>query len=136
MSKTDHDAEIIDFDAFRPSKRRQLYRKRAEDREVDYVAAHPTAISTSDITNDPASIPVRAEQDAPIAQVVRQRIAQHRKRAGIEFTNNSTWRDSPERAVEEMLEEQSDEVQKSTIPDVNGRFAPQMGQTVSVDKHM
>ena len=136
MSDINHDNELMTFEAFRPSKRRKLYRKRAEDPADEHISNDPPPNLTSIMNGAAKPTTVSAENNAMPSHIIRQRTTQHRKRAGIEFTNSSVRRESPEQGIDEAPTERNSGAPESNIPDVVSRFAPQTGETMSVDKHM
>lgn len=147
MAESNRHSVPTDFaDTTRPAKRRKFYRKRFEDEEPENstIAASETPPSIS-LTLDELVIargilPGTELQDdnsaSSIADIIRQRKAAQRKRAGIEFTNTTTApKSSPATTSLSKALIGKDEVAADLEMVVN-RFAPQTGQVADVDKHM
>jgi len=135
-----------------PLKKRKVYRKRpqSEDEEVDsiHIASPPTAnalepaildklISQSSRDADAKSY---NEQETPLSvtEILRQRKAIQRRKAGIEFraVDTASRNDSSEakaKATSSLLDKEDTLDRIITVVD---RFAPQTGQVADVDQHM
>ena len=134
-------------DTVRPTKRRKFYRKRAEDDEPECTAtAQPDrTLSVTPLTLDelvvargvvPNADNPEKESTLSVTEIIRQRKAAKRKRAGIEFTNttNAPKSSSATPSLNRALIGK-DEVTANLEAVVN-RFAPQTGQVADVDMHM
>ena len=132
---------------FRPSKRRKFYRKRADDHDEDnneqpaeQVAHSPTSVTLDELVSSqgqPVSRSHLQEEITPsIADILRQRKALHRRKGGIDFTNEITaTKLLPSYA---LIQQTPAEINGITadVEKVVNRFAPQTGQVADVNKHM
>lgn len=147
MAESDrHSIPTDSADTTRPAKRRKFYRKRFEDDEPENSATAasetPPSISLTldELVIAQGILPDRGLQKdtsaSSIADIIRQRKAAQRKRAGIEFTNSTTAsKSSPIATSLSKALIGIDEVAADLEAVVN-RFAPQTGQVADVDKHM
>ena len=139
-------ADLLE-EAFRPAKRRKFYRKRAEDDEPENTAtaAAETVPSVTPLTLDELVIArgvvpdVEAQEvgsTVSVANIIRQRKAIQRKRAGIEFRNttNAPQSGSATPSLSKVLTGKDEAA--ADIEAVVNRFAVQTGQVADVDKHM
>lgn len=152
----DLDSGTPSMDLFRPSKRKKIYRKRAdadEDADADDVdiPSHASTIAAVP-PPEPAAVdePIAdmssphipsSEQDPPsIQDILRQRKAAQRRKAGIEFTNTSTnilGHQSASTALIKSDKEAGEDSVSLEIERLVSRFAPQTGHVAEAnDKHM
>ena len=118
--------------AFRPTKRRKLYRKRDSSAEPSTETA--TVLSATTETLDDLILSASNQKsEISVADIIRQRKALQRKRAGIEFSTSKLASRNSERRLDNAAQTSTDaEVEEP----VKNRFAPQTGQVADVDKHM
>jgi len=132
-------------DTPRPAKRRKFYRKRVNDDEPENSATAasetpPVKLTLEELVITRGVLPeteLQEENSAiSVADIIRQRKAAQRKRAGIEFTNTTTASKSgPATPSLSKALIEKDEIAADLEAVVN-RFAPQTGQVADVDKHM
>ena len=133
----------------RPSKRRRFYRKRIEDQSDDLngignLALHGQTSSLTPFTPEPilqdgqaldVDLGTYNQINNPVGEVLRQRKAMQRRKAGIEFSNTSAKIVSSATSTTVATVEPEEAVDKYVS--VTNRFAPQTGQVgADVDKHM
>ena len=129
----------------RPAKRRKFYRKRAEYEEQEDVVqalqvSQPPALTLDELVISKGASPDfhshHEDTRVSVAEILRQRKAAQRKRAGIEFSNISiaaSNANAPQ--LSNALTTMADV--PSAIDTVINRFTPQTGQVIDVDnKHM
>lgn len=147
MAESDRHSIPTDIaDTARPAKRRKFYRRRFEDdKPEDGATAASETPPSIPLTLDELVIargilPDRELQEhnsaSSIADIIRQRKAAQRKRAGIECTNITAGsKSSPATTSLSQALIGKDEIAADLEVVVN-RFAPQTGQVADVDKHM
>ena len=128
---------------FRPAKRRKFYRRRNDDEdstEQDTVVRQLSqAPDTAELVGDLRSTDDGLEDNAQhIGEILRLRKLARARKGGIAFNESvDHLRSGSGTPIEETS---AALVLKDEIPDeiksVTGRFAPQTGQVVDVDKHM
>ena len=140
-------------DLFRPSKRRKVYRKKAgaesdDDENAPALLGHPppTAALEPMTVDDlisrggdgfPVAVRPTEELQPSIQDIIRQRKAGYRRRAGIEFSNHTATSPEPANGTElSKTSDVEDEIPED-IKSVISRFAPQTGQvTDETNQHM
>lgn len=141
------EASLSAEQTFRPSKRRKFYRKRADDHDEDNIeqpaeqVIHlPTSITLDELVSSqgqPVSHSHLQEETTPsIADILRQRKALHRRKGGIDLTNEITA--TKLLPLDALIQHTPAEINGITadVEKVVNRFAPQTGQVADVDKHM
>lgn len=145
-----HTDEAAVSDLFRPSKRRQFYRKRTETDDENLAPASPLAQSVSPAPAAPAPSMKEPEYAAPssihsndgppfsVADILRQRKAVQRKKGGVEFTSSASSSSAPPQVSSALItKEEAEDGIPTDIKSVISRFAPQTGQvSEETDKHM
>lgn len=134
-----------------PFKKRKFYRKRTGDQDEmpdnatvteSQSPPPPAELLTLDemiSRNSEASlVQIQDQQIAPlsVAELLRQRKALQRRRAGIAFANTSTATSTPLPTAQITHLEPDEQDSPSKLVTVADRFAPQTGQVADVDQHM
>ena len=139
------ESTVLDTDT-RRAKRRKFYRKRADSEQEDIAQApQDTLPQQPAMTLDELVTAEGADSDRythtvdpriSVADILRQRKAAQRKRAGIEFSNSAhTAATAPPSSLSNTLTTAASI--PSAIDAVIDRFTPQTGQVIDVDnKHM
>lgn len=139
-----HAEEVPPPELFRPFKGRKFYRKRAaeqvdEDDDVDAPIA-PVAASEPMTVDELISQCGQDSSMTPqlsVQEILRQRKAAQRRKAGIEFTNHNAASPAPDTSSELVRRDDTEDEIPEDIKSVISRFAPQTGQvTDETDKHM
>lgn len=134
-------------DTIRPAKRRKFYRKRVEDDEPENSALAPsetlplvTPLTLDELVTAQGVVPDAGVPEQistlSVADIIRQRKAAQRKRAGIEFTNTTSAPKSSSATPSLSTALIGKNEVAADIEAVVNRFAPQTGQVADVDKHM
>ncbi|MCJ1397660.1 hypothetical protein MMC11_000856 [Xylographa trunciseda] len=130
----------------RPAKRRKFYRRRAENEQEDLAQApqrllsQQPALTLDELITSQAAAPDLSSRDeeyrTSITEILRQRKATQRKRAGIEFSNSSNGATNPAPSHFGNALVSTDGIPSVMDLAIN-RFTPQTGQVIDVDnKHM
>ncbi|MCJ1413710.1 hypothetical protein MMC32_000034 [Xylographa parallela] len=130
----------------RPAKRRKFYRRRAESDQEDLAQApqktipQQPSLTLDELVTSEGAAPDLCSHDEDarlsVAEILRQRKAAQRKRAGIEFSNSSHGATNPATSQLSNALTTADSI-PSAIDAVIDRFTPQTGQVIDVDnKHM
>lgn len=131
-------------DLFRPSKRRKFYRKRTdvedEGSPIPSSPPPPPSMTVDELISHHAHLTDTQhlkpdEESLSVAEILRQRKAALRRKAGIEFTNSQPSTSTTPQTSDALVVKEDD-----TLADIRAvveRFAPQTGQVSDVaDKHM
>ena len=133
-----------------PFKKRKFYRRRTpsegERDDRDSIATPPSATAPEAITleeliaqgSQNAHVDADSQQEKPlsVAEILRQRRAIQRRKAGIEFRNVDAAGkvDNSGAQTRSPLPKEDDTLDRMVM--VVDRFAPQTGQVADVDQHM
>ena len=129
-----------------PAKRRKFYRRRAENEQEDLARTPQTilpqqpALTLDELVTLEGGVldlsPHDADARISVTEILRQRKAAQRKRAGIEFSNssNNVTNAATSQFNNALITAESI---PPAIDAVVNRFTPQTGQVIDVDnKHM
>jgi len=141
MESTNADAVETQLPAFRPGKKRKIYRHRAEDADDsprDAPVPPPQLPSTSDPRpSDDAADVADTEEHLPVSSVLRLRQARKGRLGGVAFRAGSTRADEQPQNTEQCLVPHDAQADNPIVGGITKRFAPQTGLVGElVNKHM
>jgi hypothetical protein len=125
--------------AFRPGKKRKIYRHRAEDIDDSQLDAPPPTAQTPTASNprpsDGTTDDPDVEEHLPISVIRRQ--ARKGRVGGVVFRAGSTRADEQSQNTEQSLVHHDGSAENPVIGGIKNRFAPQTGLVGElVNKHM
>ena len=143
MESTNADVTEPQVPAFRPGKKRKVYRHRAEDTDdspLDAPVLTPQLPSTSDARpSDDATATADTDEHLPVSSILRLRQARKSRLGGVAFRAGSTrgGDEQPQNTEQSLVPHEAPSAENPIVGGITKRFAPQTGLVGElVNKHM